>query len=302
MLLDSFTFGPNVQVTDDFLYASYDYASTDVVERPLHELTKAQLAALSYSRDAKESSSAFVLESRTDSYQFKTDRRVPKLGVMLVGWGGNNGTTVTAGVLANKHDISWQTKKGERKPDYFGSVTQASTVRVGNYGGKECYVPFSKLLPMVHPNDIVLGGWDVSGLDLEAGMRRAEVLDVDLQRRLGPMMREMKPLPGIFDLNFVAENQLERADNILRDMSKLQQVEKIRRDLREFKKANGVDKIVVLWTANTERFAELGKHNRSAENLMEAIEADHPEVSPSTLYAVACIMEKVLLGLVVKCD
>ena len=24
-------------------------------------------------------------------------------------------------------------------------------------------MPFSSLLPMVHPNDIVLGGWDISG-------------------------------------------------------------------------------------------------------------------------------------------
>lgn len=30
------------------------------------------------------------------------ERTVPRLGVMLVGWGGNNGSTVTAGVLANR--------------------------------------------------------------------------------------------------------------------------------------------------------------------------------------------------------
>jgi myo-inositol-1-phosphate synthase len=32
----------------------------------------------------------------------KTDVVVPKTGVLFVGWGGNNGTTVTAGILANK--------------------------------------------------------------------------------------------------------------------------------------------------------------------------------------------------------
>lgn len=36
-------------------------------------------------------------------------------------------------------------------------------VRVGNYKGEEIHVPFSSLLPMVHPNDFVLGGWDISG-------------------------------------------------------------------------------------------------------------------------------------------
>ena len=31
--------------------------------------------------------------------------KVTKLGIMLVGWGGNNGTTFTGGLLANKHGI-----------------------------------------------------------------------------------------------------------------------------------------------------------------------------------------------------
>ncbi len=35
---------------------------------------------------------------------------MPKTGLMLVGWGGNNGTTVTASILANKHNITWRTK------------------------------------------------------------------------------------------------------------------------------------------------------------------------------------------------
>ena len=30
----------------------------------------------------------------TESYTFKTSKRVPKTGMMLVGWGGNNGCTV----------------------------------------------------------------------------------------------------------------------------------------------------------------------------------------------------------------
>jgi len=33
---------------------------------------------------------------------------------MLVGMGGNNGTTFTAGLIANREKISWSTKKGEK--------------------------------------------------------------------------------------------------------------------------------------------------------------------------------------------
>lgn len=47
-------------------------------------------------------------------FTFRTERKVPKLGVMLVGWGGNNGTTVTAAVLANQLGLHWMTKTGKK--------------------------------------------------------------------------------------------------------------------------------------------------------------------------------------------
>jgi hypothetical protein len=65
-----------------------------------------------------------------ESLKFVTQRVVPRVGVMFVGWGGNNGTTVTGGILANKHGVTWRTKSGVRSADYVGSMTQSSTVRV----------------------------------------------------------------------------------------------------------------------------------------------------------------------------
>jgi hypothetical protein len=62
--------------------------------------------------------------------------------------------------------ITWMTKDGLRKPNYWGSLTQAATCRVGNFCGEEVHAPFKALLPMVDPNDMVLGGWDISGMNL----------------------------------------------------------------------------------------------------------------------------------------
>jgi len=149
------------------------------------------------------------------------------------------------------------------------------------------------MLPMVHPNDIVLGGWDISKKNLADAMERSQVLEYDLQRKVRPMMEKMQPLPGIFDQNFIAANQNDRADNTIRG-TKEEQLRQIREDMAEFKKVNGVDKVVVLWTANTERYAEIiDGVNDTAENLLKSIKANHAEIAPSTLYAVACILEKV---------
>lgn len=96
------------------------------------------------------------------------------------------------------------------------------------------------------------------------------------------------------------------------------QLEQIRRDICDFRSKAGLDKVIVLWTANTERFCEVVPGlNDTAENLLRTIEVSvprggtglglapkdlsglmahlHPqlglEVSPSTLFAVASILE-----------
>lgn len=55
--------------------------------------------------------------------------QVPKLGLMLVGLGGNNGTTVTAAILANKHKLSWNTKEGVKTANYLGKYSSHSTLQ-----------------------------------------------------------------------------------------------------------------------------------------------------------------------------
>lgn len=51
----------------------------------------------------------------------KTMIKVPKLGLMLVGWGGNNGSTVTAALLANKLKLAWETKEGLKTANWYVS-------------------------------------------------------------------------------------------------------------------------------------------------------------------------------------
>lgn len=60
----------------------------------------------------------------------------------------------------------------------------------------------------------------------------------------------------------------------------------------EFKANNGLDKVIVMWTANTERYADIVPGvNDTADNLINAIKTGHLEVAPSTVFAVASILE-----------
>eukprot|EP01013_Petalomonas_cantuscygni_P001726 TRINITY_DN11752_c0_g1_i1.p1 TRINITY_DN11752_c0_g1~~TRINITY_DN11752_c0_g1_i1.p1 ORF type:complete len:598 (-),score=159.13 TRINITY_DN11752_c0_g1_i1:313-1998(-) len=227
-------------------------------------------------------------------FVFNTSTQLPRLGVMMVGLGGNNGTTVTAGIIANREGITWRTKTGVQRPNFFGSITQASTMRLGYDRERvEVNVPMKDVVPFVDPRNVVVGGWDISGMCLSDAMERAGVLDYDLQRQLVPYMRPMVPLPSIYNPDFIAANQSDRADNVLpADMPNKEKVEKLREDIRQFRAANNLDTVVVLWTANTERFCEItaGIHDSDA-NVLAAIDAGHKEISPSTLFAVASIQE-----------
>ena len=119
-----------------------------------------------------------------------------------------------------------------------------------------------------------------------------QVLDYDLQQQLRSHMASMTPLPSIYYPDYIAANQGGRADNILPGQDKQQHLDTIRQNIRDFKKKTGVDKVIVMWTANTERFSSIEEGlNDSAQTLLASIQASATEVSPSTIFAVASILE-----------
>jgi len=50
----------------------------------------------------------------------------------MVGIGGNNGTTILGGIIANKEKLTWNTKKGLQTANMLGSMTQCSTMKVAD--------------------------------------------------------------------------------------------------------------------------------------------------------------------------
>lgn len=269
---------------------TFEVASPDVKYSDSHITSKYQYDHTMVDTDA--ATGKTTVHPVTQEFEFQTGRVVPKMGVMFVGLGGNNGSTVTGGILANKHGLTWETKSKTMKPNYWGSLTQASTTWVGTDGqGREVFAPLNQVLPMVDPNDLVVGGWDISKMNLADAMKRAEVFEPELQRKLRPYMEAMVPLPAPYYPDYIAANQESRADNTMPGTKK-EHLEQIRKDIREFKAANGLDSVVVLWTANTERFSSITPGvNTTADELLAAIDAGEEEIAPSTIFAVACILE-----------
>ncbi len=72
-----------------------------------------------------------------------------------------------------------------------------------------------EVIPLVNPCDLVISGWDINSIDLAKAMSRAQVFDIELQKKLEPYMKEYKPMKSIYYPDFIASNQEDRADNLL---------------------------------------------------------------------------------------
>ena len=120
---------------------------------------------------------------------------------------------------------------------------------------------------MLHPNDIVIGGWDINKANLYDAMRRACVFDYALQEKLKEPLSKLKPLPSIYYPDFIAANQEDRADNLIPHGTKQDDLEHIRNDIRKFKQENNLEQVIILWTANTERYVDGKAEKRHSVHL-----------------------------------
>lgn len=104
-------------------------------------------------------------------------------------------------------------------------------------------------------------------------------------------------MKSIYYPDFIAANQKDRADNIYPGKKAcLEHLEILRNDIATFKNKNKLDKIIVVWTANTERFSDVikGVHD-TEENFINSIKNGHTEIAPSQIFAAASIFRRMCI-------
>jgi myo-inositol-1-phosphate synthase len=217
------------------------------------------------------------------------------IGILVVGLGGANGTTMLAGILANRLGIEWRGARGEpMTPNYNGCITQLD--QRGVHGG----VGYRDMVQgLADASMAAVGGWDIRPTPPGDALLEAQILDYDLVRQVQPEMNKIKLFRGLFDPRFIGTSQHETATYVLTEMEAQNDSEALkclRADIRYFKWRNGVvGHTTVIWSASVEPNSEMVAQLKTANDLLQSIELSEEErggpLPPSLLYATAALLE-----------
>ena len=201
-----------------------------------------------------------------------------KLGVLCVGLGAVTTTMITGVLMA---------RKGLAKP--VGSMTQYDKIRVGR-GAEKKYLHYGEIVPLAELNDLVFGAWDVYPANAFESAVNAEVLRA---KDILPVEDELKaivPMKAAFDKNYASRLD---GDNVKDCKTRWEMAEALRQDIREFKAANGCERVVVIWAASTEIYVPIDEEvHYSLAALEAAMKADDRDrIAPSMCYAYAALQE-----------
>lgn len=201
-----------------------------------------------------------------------------KLGVLLPGLGAVS-TTFIAGVLA--------IRKGLALP--IGSLTQMGRIRLGKR--TEGRNPLIKdFIDLSQLDDLVFGGWDIFEENCYDAAIKAGVLEKDLLNSVKDELEQINPMKAVFSQDYV---KLLNGPNVKTGESKWDLANQLREDIRNFKKENGCDRLVMVWCGSTEVYIEKSDVHSTLEKFEEGLKNSDPNIAPSMMYAYAAICEGV---------
>ncbi len=200
-----------------------------------------------------------------------------RLGVLTPGMGAI-ATTFIAGVLA--------IRQGLGKP--IGALSQMGTLSMDPIA--EVTEHIAKVVPLARMEDLVFGGWDIFPDDMYAAAVNAGVLAPATLEAIKTDLQAIRPMPAVFDQQYVPRLA---GTHVKTGPSKMDLAEQVCADIQQFKAANGLDRLVMIWCASTEVYAKPGPVHQSLARFEEGLQSSDPTIAPSMIYAYAAIREGV---------
>jgi myo-inositol-1-phosphate synthase len=197
-----------------------------------------------------------------------------KLGVLIPGIGAVS-TTFIAGVEA--------VKRGMAAP--VGSLTQLATIRLGKRTDNRS--PMIKdFVPLAGLKDLVFGGWDIYEDTAYEAAVNAKVLERTQLDQLKEPLASIRPMKAVFDSEYVRRIN---GPNVKQQGTKMDKAQMLLEDIEQFRKNNGVSRLVMIWCGSTEVFHRPGAVHQTLKDFECGLMKNDPEISPSQMYAWAAL-------------
>lgn len=178
-----------------------------------------------------------------------------RLGVLLIGAAGAVASTVVAGVELMR--------KGAPR---LGMITETE---------------LGKAIGAVPLEDMVFAGWDLRNVDLYEAALGHGVIPKDRLLEVEKELRAMRPWPGVTSNAFIPG---DNGKNIISAKSVRDELRLMREQIETFKKANKIDRLVMVNLCSTERFCELEEVHRSVAAFEAGLDANDNRISPAMKY------------------
>lgn len=178
-----------------------------------------------------------------------------RLGVLLIGSAGAVASTVVAGMELMK--------KGAPR---LGMITETD---------------LGKAAGVVACEDLVFAGWDLRNVDLYDAAVGHGVLPKDQLMGVEKELRAYRPWPGVTSDAFIPG---DNGKNIVAATSFRDELRIMREQVEGWKKAQGIDRVVMVNLCSTERYIEPEDVHRTITAFEAGLDANDKRISPAMKY------------------
>jgi myo-inositol-1-phosphate synthase len=186
-----------------------------------------------------------------------------RIGVAIIGVNGAVASTVIAGVELMKRGLVQR----------LGMVTERTEARISE--------SITEMLDLAPLESLVFGGWDLQFANCFEGALHHKVLPPHVLEKVRPELERVRPWPAVFAKSYVEKL---RGDNVVAAGSHREEIAILVANLEAFKKAHGLERVVMVNLASTESFLEVQPVHRDLYAFEAGLDASDPAITPAMRY------------------
>jgi myo-inositol-1-phosphate synthase len=147
----------------------------------------------------------------------------------------------------------------------------------------DAHVPeaITDLLDFAPLESLVFGGWDLQFANVYDGALHHRVFQPHTLAGVRAELERVRPWAAISTSGYVDNIT---GENVIRGRSHREHIAQIARDLETFKREQGLDRIVMVNLASTERFLEVQPVHRDLRSFEAGLDASDPAITPAMRY------------------